>query len=86
MRVRFFAAGVLAALLAGCGSGDKVCDFSQVAQMPSYDQSFRDGLAGDVDHICGNPDRGLRAEYANACKFIRDSLALRARLAPAGRS
>ena len=49
--------------------------------MPTYDQSFRDRLAQDVDRICGNPDKGLRAEYGNACKFIQDSLALRAKIA-----
>ena len=76
------AVGVLAALLlASCGPDDKVCDFSKVAQAPSYDQAFRDGLARDVDRICGNPDKGLRAEYANACKFIQDSLELRAKIA-----
>ena len=76
------AAGVLAALLlAGCGPDEKVCDFGKVAQAPSYDQAFRDGLARDVDRICGNPDKGLRAEYGNACKFIQDSLELRAKIA-----
>ena len=81
MKARLFAAGTLVALLAGCGSEEQVCDFSQAVQMPSYDPSFRDKLAQDVDHICGNPDKGLRAEYGNACKFIQDSLALRARIA-----
>jgi hypothetical protein len=38
-------------------------------------------VAQDVDHICGNPGRGMRAEYENACKFIQDSLALRAKIA-----
>ena len=81
MEARLVVAGTLAALLAGCGSEERVCDFTEVAQMPTYDQSFRDRLAQDVDHICGNPDKGLRAEYGNACKFIQDSLALRARIA-----
>ena len=49
--------------------------------MPAYDQSFRDKLAQDVDRICSNPDKGLRAEYGNACKFIQDSLELRAKIA-----
>jgi hypothetical protein len=49
--------------------------------MPSYDQAFRDKLAQDVDHICGNPDKGMTAEYATACKFIQDSLELRAKIA-----
>jgi hypothetical protein len=81
MRARLFAAGTLAVLLAGCGSEEKVCDFSQVVQMPSYDQPFRDKLAQDVDRICGNPEKGLQAEYANACRFIQDSLELRAKIA-----
>ena len=75
------AAGALALLLAGCGPDEKVCDFSKVAQMPSYDQSFRDGLARDVDRICGDPAKGVSAEHANACKFIQDSLELRAKIA-----
>ena len=81
MGARLFVAGALAALLAGCGAEDRVCDFSEVVQTPAYDQAFRDGLARDVDRICGNPDKGLRAEYANACKFIQDSLELRAKIA-----
>ena len=81
MTARLFAAGTLVALLAGCGSEDRVCDFGDVVQMPAYDQSFRDGLARDVDRICGNPGKGLRAEYGNACKFIQDSLELRAKIA-----
>ena len=81
MKARLFAAGTLVALLAGCGSEEKVCDFSQVVQMPSYDQSFRDKLAQDVDRICGDPAKGLRAEYGNACKFIQDSIELRAKIA-----
>ena len=81
MKARLFVAGTLAALLAGCGSEDRVCDFGDVVQMPAYDQSFRDGLARDVDRICGNPDKGQRAEYGNACKFIQDSLELRAKIA-----
>jgi hypothetical protein len=81
MKARLFVAGTLIALLAGCGSEEKVCDFSEVVQVPTYDQSFRDRLAQDVDHICGNPGRGMRAEYENACKFIQDSLALRAKIA-----
>ena len=81
MTARLFAAGTLVALLAGCGSEDRVCDFGDVVQMPAYDQSFRDGLARDVDRICGNPDKGLRAEYANACRVIQDSLELRAKIA-----
>jgi hypothetical protein len=84
MRVRFFLAGTLLALLAGCGSEEPVCDFAEVAQMPTYDEAFRDRLATDVDHICGNADQGLRAEYESACKFIQDSLELRARIAAAG--
>ena len=81
MRARLFAAGTMIALLAGCGAEERVCDFSEVVQAPTYDQSFRDGLAQDVDRICGNPDKGLRAEYGNACKFIQDSLELRAKIA-----
>lgn len=81
MRARLFVAGALAALLVGCGSEEKVCDFSQVVQMPTYDQSFRDKLAQDVDRICGNPGKGMRAEYESACKFIQDSLELRAKIA-----
>jgi hypothetical protein len=81
MKARLLAAGTLAALLAGCGSEDRVCDFGDVVQMPAYDQPFRDGLAQDVDRICGNQDKGLRAEYGNACKFIQDSLELRAKIA-----
>jgi hypothetical protein len=81
MGARLFVAGALAELLAGCGSEERVCDFGEVVQMPAYDQAFRDGLARDVDRICGNPDKGLRAEYANACKFIQDSLELRAKIA-----
>ena len=80
MKARLFVAGTLAALLAGCGSEERVCDFSEVVQMTTYDQSFRDGLAQDVDRICGNPVKGLRAEYGNACKFIQDSLELRAKV------
>ena len=82
-RLRPLVAGSLLALsLAACGS-EKVCDFSEVVQVPAYDQSFRDKLADDVDHICGNPGKGLQAEYANACKFIQDSLTLRAQIAAA---
>lgn len=81
MKIRFGMVGALAVLLAGCGSEEKVCDFSKVVTTPSYDQSFRDKLAQDVDHICGNPDRGMAAEYATACKFIQDSLELRAKIA-----
>ncbi len=81
MKARLFVAGTLVALLAGCGSEERVCDFSEVVQMPTYDQSFRDRLAQDVDRICGNPDKGLRAEYGSACKFIQDSLELRAKIA-----
>lgn len=80
MKIRFVIVGALAALLAGCGSDEKVCDFSKVVTMPSYDQSFRDKLAQDVDHICGNPEKGMTAEYATACKFIQDSLELRAKI------
>ena len=83
MRARLIAAGTLTALLAGCGPDERVCDFSQVVQMPSYDQAFRDKLAADVDHICGNADKAMRAEYGNACKFIQDSLELRAKIASA---
>ena len=81
MTARLLAAGTLAILLAGCGSEDRVCDFGDVVQMPAYDQSFRDGLARDVDRICGNPDKNQRAEFGNACKFIQDSLELRAKVA-----
>ena len=81
MTARLFVAGSLVALLAGCGSEEKVCDFSEVVQMPTYDQSFRDKLAQDVDHVCGNPAKGLNAEYGNACKFIQDSIELRAKIA-----
>ncbi len=81
MKARLCLAGALIGLLAGCGSEERVCDFGEVVQMPAYDQSFRDRLAQDVDRICGNPDKGLRAEYANACKFIQDSLELRAKIA-----
>ena len=81
MTARLFVAGTLVTLLAGCGPEERVCDFSEVVQMPTYDQSFRDRLAQDVDRICGNPDKGLRAEYGNACKFIQDSLELRAKIA-----
>ena len=81
MTARLFAAGTLVALLAGCGSEDRVCDFGEVVQMQTYDQSFRDRLAQDVDRICGNPGKGLNAEYGNACKFIQDSLELRAKIA-----
>ncbi len=81
MKARLIVAATLVALLAGCGSEERVCDFGEVVQMPTYDQPFRDGLAQDVDRICGNPDRGLRAEYASACKFIQDSLELRAKIA-----
>jgi hypothetical protein len=81
MTARLFVAGTLVALLAGCGSEERVCDFSEVVQMPTYDQSFRDKLAQDVDHICGNSAKGLNAEYGNACKFIQDSLELRAKIA-----
>lgn len=83
MRARLFAAGALTALLAGCGSDERVCDFSQVVQVPAYDQAFRDRLAADVDHICGNAGKGMNAEYGNACKFIQDSLELRAKVAAA---
>lgn len=81
MKTRLAVASVLTVLLAGCGSEEKVCDFSQVVTMPTYDQSFRDKLAQDVDHICGSPDKGISAEYATACKFIQDSLELRAKIA-----
>ncbi len=82
MTTRLLVAGSLLALLAACGS-ERVCDFSEVVQVPTYDQLFRDRLADDVDRICGNPDKGLQVEYANACKFIQDSLALRAQIAAA---
>ena len=81
MTARLFVAGTLVALLAGCGSEERVCDFSEVVQVPTYDQSFRDKLAQDVDRICGNPAKGLSAEYGNACKFIQDSMELRAKIA-----
>ena len=81
MKTRLVMAGMLAALLAGCGSEEKVCDFSKVVTMPSYDQAFRDKLAQDVDHICGNPGKNMPAEYATACKFIQDSLELRSKIA-----
>ena len=81
MTARLFLAGTLVALLAGCGSEERVCDFGEVVQMPTYDQSFRDKLAQDVDHICGNAAKGLNAEYGNACKFIQDSIELRAKIA-----
>ena len=81
MKAHLFVAGTLVVLLASCGSEERVCDFSKVVQMPTYDQSFRDRLAQDVDRICGNPDKCLRAEYGNACKFIQDSLELRAKIA-----
>jgi hypothetical protein len=68
-------------LLAGCGADERVCDFSEVVQMPSYDQTFRDGLAENVDHICGNSEKGMPAEYEHACRFIQDSLELRAKIA-----
>lgn len=73
-------------LLAGCGSDEPVCDFSEVVQVRSYDQAFRDRLANDVDHICGNPDRGLAPEYQTACRFIQDSLELRAQIAAIGQN
>ena len=81
MTARLFVAVTLVALLAGCGSEERVCDFSEVVQVPTYDQSFRDKLAQDVDRICGNSAKGLNAEYGNACKFIQDSLELRAKIA-----
>jgi hypothetical protein len=81
MTVRLCAAGILVALLAGCGPEERVCDFSKVVQVPTYDQAFRDKLAQDVDHICGNPAKGLNAEYGSACKFIQDSIELRAKIA-----
>ncbi len=71
----------ICALLVGCGSEERVCDFSQVVQMQSYDQGFRDKLADDVDHICGNSEKGIPAQYQTACKFIQDSLELRAKIA-----
>ena len=81
MQIRLLMAGALAFLLVGCGSSEPVCDFSKVVTMPTYDQAFRDKLADDVDHICGNPGKSMPAEYATACKFIQDSLALRAQIA-----
>ena len=81
MTARLFLAGTLVALLAGCGSEERVCDFSEVVQVRTYDQSFRDKLAQDMDHICGNSAKGLNAEYGNACKFIQDSIELRAKIA-----
>jgi hypothetical protein len=80
MTARVFVAGTLVALLASCGSEERVCDFNDVVQMPTYDQSFRDKLAQDVDHICGNSAQGLNAEYGTACKFIQDSIELRAKI------
>ena len=35
MKTHLVMAGMLAALLAGCGSEEKVCDFSKVVTMPS---------------------------------------------------
>jgi hypothetical protein len=71
----------LCILLAGCGADERVCDFSEVVQMQSYDQTFRDRLAENVDHICGNSEKGMPAEFEYACKFIQDSLELRAKIA-----
>lgn len=81
MQTRLLLLGALAFLLAGCGADEPVCDFSKVVTMPTYDQAFRDKLADDVDHICGNPDKNMPAQYATACKFIQDSLELRAKIA-----
>ena len=80
MKVRVFMIGI-STLLVGCGADEKVCDFSEVVQMQSYDQTFRNRLAEDVDHICGNDEKGMPAEYQHACKFIQDSLQLRAKIA-----
>ena len=80
MKARVFTIGICT-LLVGCGSDEKVCDFSQVVQVQSYDQTFRNRLGDEVDRICGNNERGIPAQYQHACKFIQDSLALRAQIA-----
>ena len=67
-------------LLAGCDSDEKICDFSEAVQLQVYDRTFRNSLAEDVDHICGNDEKGIPAEYQHACKFIQDSLELRAKI------
>ncbi len=61
-------------LLVGCGSNERVCDFSEVVQVQSYDQTFRNSLGDEVDRICGNNEQGIPAQYQYACKFIQDSL------------
>jgi hypothetical protein len=48
--------------------------------MQVYDQNFRNRLSEDVDHICGNDEKGMPAEYEHACKFIEDSIELRAKI------
>lgn len=67
-------------LFTGCDSDEKICDFSEVVQMQVYDQNFRNRLSEDVDHICGNDEKGIPAEYEHACKFIEDSIELRAKI------
>ncbi len=80
MKVRVFMIGI-STLLVGCGADEKVCDFSEVVQMQSYDQTFRNRLGDEVDRICGNNEKGMPAQYQHACKFIQDSLELRAKIA-----
>ena len=80
MKVRVFIIGICT-LLVGCGSDERVCDFSEVVQVQSYDQTFRNSLGNEVDRICGNAEKGIPAQYQSACKFIQDSLELRAKIA-----
>lgn len=80
MKVPGFLIGICL-LLAGCGPDERVCDFSGVVQVQSYDQAFRNRLGDEVDRICGNNEKGIPAQYQTACKFIQDSLELRAKIA-----
>ena len=77
---RFIFLSITILFISSCDSDDKICDFSEVIQMQSYDRTFQNKLAGDVDHICGNDEKGMPGEYQYACKFIQDSLELRAKI------
>lgn len=48
--------------------------------IPQYSEKFRMAFADEVDHICGNPQKNMKAEHEKSCIFIQDALILRKQL------
>ena len=53
---------------------------TELGPLEEYSEKFKDQLAWEVDHICGNDDIRIMPEYPTACIFIKDHLILREKI------